>query len=737
MSLQGLSKRADRSLAFRLVLIVLMAAAMRLALALARAAYDPSYHSFIIPGNDQSAYIDMAQRLLEGQVRTGPFYFQPGKSLWMLPWLLLSGGSFEFARLVEYTSGALAPLLLFDAMSRLQGRRAGLIAALLAALYPVTAFFESTFLTSSTEALFVTLTLWFSARLLADPKWPYALGAGLAIGMGVLIRMTLLGLLPSVLLALWLAHDAGWGRRIVLGVLAVAAAVITVAPVSYLNTQLAGSFVLSSTAGSYTFYLGNNRDSGGTNEVTQAMVGQHLLGDAYTEAVTRDFLAEPAYMLGLQLRKLGLMMSSFEIPNNFDFYANGIDLAPLLRISPLTFGRVALFALAGLIYTALALTGTRPTLRRPGGRSVWALGIPAAFFLVYWAGTALIWVNSRVRLAIVPAALMLAAAYIDVLLRRDGLWRPKLLALAGSAALSGLLAVAMATLPAPRFLSADHLPEGFIALDHRFDEHLSLRGYRVDQPEVFPRTALYVSLLWHIDAPTEHDYRGFASLTDPAGQPIAAGDIQIGLASHPGTTTSEWPAGTGFREQIILVVPDGYNTPAHGYIRVGLLDPVTGDSLGDSVTLPGPVRIVDRWPTAPASLGQGAGLDFGGLIRLESYAVSQSADAIDLALIWEALADPAEDLHLFVHLVDSAGMLLAQVDGPPLNGALPTSLWRTGDRWDDTLRLVFPADIQPGVYSLRVGLYRYPDGERLPPAPAEGFASQDNAVTLAQIRIEP
>ena len=87
----------------------------------------------------------------------------------------------------------------------------------------------------------------------------------------------------------------------------------------------------------------------------------------------------------------------------------------------------------------------------------------------------------------------------------------------------------------------------------------------------------------------------------------------------------------------------------------------------------------------------------------------------DLAftLQWESLARTSTDYTVFVHVVNTEGVNVAQQDQPPLAGFAPTRLWEPGLHYRDEYHLPLPADLLPGAYSVRIGLYTL-DGGRLP-----------------------
>ncbi|MBN1248447.1 MAG: hypothetical protein JXC32_12365, partial [Anaerolineae bacterium] len=87
---------------------------------------------------------------------------------------------------------------------------------------------------------------------------------------------------------------------------------------------------------------------------------------------------------------------------------------------------------------------------------------------------------------------------------------------------------------------------------------------------------------------------------------------------------------------------------------------------------------------------------------------------------------------VFVHLVDGAGNLRAQVDMEPQAGFAPTLIWQPGDRIVDRYGLPLPADLVPGDYTVLVGMYSA-TGNRLP-IEVDG-EPQGDALRLAQITI--
>ena len=110
---------------------------------------------------------------------------------------------------------------------------------------------------------------------------------------------------------------------------------------------------------------------------------------------------------------------------------------------------------------------------------------------------------------------------------------------------------------------------------------------------------------------------------------------------------------------------------------------------------------------------------FGDQIALVDYTLEVDEEKWQVQLTWEALAPPAENYTVFVHLRDG-GKVVAQDDGGPATGHYPTSLWRKGDLILDTHTLQPPEGQESECSlagspagSLAVGLYVWPTMEHL------------------------
>ena len=102
---------------------------------------------------------------------------------------------------------------------------------------------------------------------------------------------------------------------------------------------------------------------------------------------------------------------------------------------------------------------------------------------------------------------------------------------------------------------------------------------------------------------------------------------------------------------------------------------------------------------------------FGDNIRLTQYAITPTNDgnALDVALIWQAMGQASRPYTVFVHLLDVDGNLLAQQDGWPVDGQWPPTCWNP----DSNVRDQRQIPLFDGAYALKVGLYDAQTGVRL------------------------
>jgi hypothetical protein len=133
-----------------------------------------------------------------------------------------------------------------------------------------------------------------------------------------------------------------------------------------------------------------------------------------------------------------------------------------------------------------------------------------------------------------------------------------------------------------------------------------------------------------------------------------------------------------------------------------------------------------RSPRIPLEVQVGDGISLVGYDLLPEPI--QVGGSLYIQYHWQVTEPPTADWTVFSHLLDDGGNVVAGFDSQPGRGSLPTSRWQPGWRIFDEYELVLPADLPPGTYTVRMGLYGV-DGSTLP---ATGMGVELGRVTLVE-----
>ena len=371
---------------------------------------------------DSANYHRMAQQILRGEetidgvLTYNPLY--PG--ILSALYRILGEPDVGAVRLVQAAVGALNCVLVLLLGARFLGPRAGVLAAVAAALYAPLLFFDG-LLIQTPWVLSFLLIAFLLAPLSAERRG--ARGAALTLLAGLFFGAGLLGrpnLLPFLLVfPAWLLLRPGTRSRrgaVLAGALFVLGSAAVIAPVTARNWIKGGELVLVTAHGGINFYIGNNPQAHGwwmnppgfagdqeglirsARRLAQRETGREMshgeVSSHWFDKGVDHLLGDPAAGAALWARKLGLFWHAYEMPlaENILLFEG---ISPVLRRMPLGFGVVAPFALLGLV---LALRRFRSEA-----------GILALFVLLYMATLVAFFVTARYRMVVVPFLLVLGA----------------------------------------------------------------------------------------------------------------------------------------------------------------------------------------------------------------------------------------------------------------------------------------------------------------------------------------
>jgi hypothetical protein len=108
-------------------------------------------------------------------------------------------------------------------------------------------------------------------------------------------------------------------------------------------------------------------------------------------------------------------------------------------------------------------------------------------------------------------------------------------------------------------------------------------------------------------------------------------------------------------------------------------------------------------------------------------------DCVPVVLYWQSTEPVADDLSVFLHLLDSTGKLIWQDDGAAAHGTRPTWSWEAEEVIVDPHTLTLPQGLPAGSYQLVAGLYNWQTGERLPAVTSDGGGLANDQITVATL----
>lgn len=253
------------------------------------------------------------------------------------------------------------------------------------------------------------------------------------------------------------------------------------------------------------------------------------------------------------------------------------------------------------------------------------------------------------------------------------------------------------------------------------DEPLAeLIKFEVLERTVIADSPLPVEICWRIFDQSEQPYAVLVHIIGPDNALISHRRTYPGLGHQP---TTLWTPGDVLCDLVRVKVWDDLQETLVYQVEIAMLNQESGqrlpayDAAGNPVgtLFLGRIRLVtlhDHELIVSTAIGK-----HDPPVQLVNYELPpawQAGQVSDFTLEWSVSQSLDKDYQVFVHLRQpDSSENVAQADGPPLDGWYPTSYWEPGEIIEDIRSFSLPADIQPGIYQLFVGLYNLPTGERL------------------------
>jgi hypothetical protein len=390
----------------RLWLIVAIACVIRVAFVwqVRETLHEPDGYA-LAPGTDMPKYVRYARQVLAGNWLAEDVTISPLAPLVVLPVLLgIAGGNLVGAMMWQGVLGGLQVGLIGLIGHRYLSAAGALIAAGMATLYAPFILHDAMPLTETTINVCFLFTWWAYLRLRESPTGWRALATGVAWGLAIAAKPTMVVLLPLLMLGDWLERGRiGW-RPVGL---ALAVAVLVVFPFVVRTRLLCGEWLFLRGNTGYMVLMGNYPGATGAYqdlpaELRQSFAaevgtspGMYRRRDAVAAAWARRYWREhPAAAARLLMRKVGLLFTAREVSNNISqFFYERISFLKW----PVFFGAGLVWPLAGL---GLIVEWRR--LRRWNSVLVPFVGYAAVIVMTI--------VVARLRLPLLPGAMLFSAA---------------------------------------------------------------------------------------------------------------------------------------------------------------------------------------------------------------------------------------------------------------------------------------------------------------------------------------
>jgi 4-amino-4-deoxy-L-arabinose transferase-like glycosyltransferase len=232
-------------------------------------------------------------------------------SLLLLPFIWITGDAWWVPALLNVACYALSAFVIHDLCRRIANERCGILAVALFTIWPSGLLLTGIAATEGPSLLLLLLVGWAMVVARDEPRLRWPVIAGFAIGIGALVRPSLLPL-PALLLWLAVIRSADRARSFRNAVLASVVAIACITPWTLRNYLVLGTPVLISTNSGDVLYRANNPLAYGGFTPKGETSLEHLMPNevawdrASKQAAMEWILDNPAAFAKLAARKIAI-----------------------------------------------------------------------------------------------------------------------------------------------------------------------------------------------------------------------------------------------------------------------------------------------------------------------------------------------------------------------------------------------------------------------------------------------
>ncbi|UCE18004.1 MAG: glycosyltransferase family 39 protein [Gemmatimonadota bacterium] len=351
-----------------LCLVIILAAAIRIIYMFEYRFNSPFYDYILL---DSEVYDTAARTIASGEwIGAEPFYTAP-----LYPYLLAVIYKFLsdehlLVYLFQTVLGFLNLGILYFIGKKAFNKNTGLIAFIIALLYPTFLFYE-TKLMATTLAVFLSLLvlLWFM-KVKNNPKRIYWMIGGVLLGLSLVNRPANLLFLGFILVWIWIGFSVAIKRKLIFTSFLILGFCVSVGPVTLRNYLVSNDFVLVSSQGGITFYQGNNPRAKGLyvslsefsgSPLTQGQEEKKLAEKALGRSLKRSevirywsgkgiqfILEDPLRYMKLEVMKVYRFLNNFEYSTEYNLSTER-EYIKTLRLLFIPYAFIISFGLYGLL----------------------------------------------------------------------------------------------------------------------------------------------------------------------------------------------------------------------------------------------------------------------------------------------------------------------------------------------------------------------------------------------------